>query len=148
MLAGLLAVGVRLGGALAGALADPLTTLQYGDPRTTHLSVLFGLPGESSTSPSLVTGTNDHGVGHIWLLPAGQAKQASVLEIPLQGADPDGRLPLHLAVADLDRDGHPDLIVTPGDGPSLVYLLDTGKGALRPPTPDEQRRLVLPGASR
>jgi hypothetical protein len=139
------ALGLRLGVLLAGALADPLTTLQYGEVRTTHLSLYFGLPGETSTSPSLITATNDHGTGHIWLLPAGKAAQASVLEIPLTDLDPNGRLPLHLAVADVDRDGHPDLLVTPGDGPGLVYLLDTGKVALRPPTPEEQRRLVLPG---
>jgi hypothetical protein len=74
---------------------------------------------------------------------------ASVLEIPLGDIDPAGRLPLHLAVADVDRDGHPDLLVTPGDnGPVFVYLLDTGKGALHPPTAEEQRRLVLPGRER
>lgn len=140
--------GLRLVLALAGALADPLTTWQYGEVRTTHLSVLFGLPGETSTSPSLITATNDHGIGHIWLLPAGQAKQASIVEIPLTDMDPEGKLPLHLTIADVDRDGHPDLLVTPGDGPSMVYLFDTGKVALRPPTPDEQRRLVLPGANR
>jgi hypothetical protein len=142
------AVGLRLVLAVAGALADPLTTLQYGEVRTTHLSVLFGLPNETSTSPSLVMATNDHGIGHIWLLPAGQAKQASIVEMPLTDIDPDGKLPLHLVVADMDRDGHPDLLVMPGDGPSMVYLLDTGKVALRPPTAEEQRRLVLPGSSR
>jgi hypothetical protein len=68
--------------------------------------------------------------------------------MPLTDIDPDGKLPLHLVVADMDRDGHPDLLVTPGDGPSLVYLMDTGKVALRPPTAEEQRRLVLPGAGR
>jgi len=141
-------VALRGGQAVAGALDDPLTTLQYGEVRTTHLSVLFGLPGETSTSPSLVMATNDHGIGHIWLLPAGQAKLASIVEISLTDVDPDGKLPLHLVVADMDRDGHPDLLVKPGDGPSLVYLLDTGKVALRPPTADEQRRLVLPESSR
>src|SRR5690349_19980555 len=80
---GLVALLLRLGTALAGALADPLTTAQYGEVRTTHLRVFFGLPGETSTSPSLLTATNDAGTGHVWLLPAGQAAQASVLEIPL-----------------------------------------------------------------
>jgi len=109
---------------------------------------LVEVSAETSTSPSLVMATNDHSIGHIWLLPAGQAKQASIVEIPLTDVDPDGKLPLHLAIADVDRDGHPDLLVTPGDGPSMVYLFDTGKVALRPPTPDEQRRLVLSGANR
>jgi hypothetical protein len=39
------ALVLRLGALLAGALAAPLTTLQYGEVRTTHLSVYFGLPG-------------------------------------------------------------------------------------------------------
>jgi hypothetical protein len=142
---GFLALLLRLGTALTGALADPLTTAQYGEVRTTHLRVFFGLPGETSTTPSLLTATNDAGTGHIWLLPAGQAAQASVLEIPLTDVDPAGRQPLHLSVADVDRDGHPDLLVTLGDsGPTYIYLFDTGKAALRPPTAEEQRRLFLP----
>jgi hypothetical protein len=144
---GLAALVLRLLAVVAGALDDPLTTLQYGAVRTTHLSVLFGLPAETSTSPSLITATNDHGIGHIWLLPAGQAKQASVLEIPLTDVDSDGRQPLKLDVADLDRDGHPDLLVTLGNtGTTYVYLLDTGLNGLRPPTEEERRRLVLPGS--
>jgi hypothetical protein len=48
-------------------------------------------------------------------------------------------------VADVDRDGHPDLLVALGDsGPTYIYLFDLGKVALRPPTADEQRRLFLP----
>ena len=147
LLAGLggVALLLRLVTALAGALADPLTTWQYGAVRTTHLQVFFGLPSETSTSPSLLTATNDAGTGHVWLLPAGQAAQASVLEIPLTDVDPAGKQPLHLSVADVDRDGHPDLLVTLGDrGPIYVYLFDAGKVALRPPTAEEQRRLFLP----
>jgi len=147
LLAGLgsVALLLRLVTVLAGALADPLTTWQYGEVRTTHLRVFFGLPGETSTSPSLLTATNDAGTGHVWLLPAGQAAQASVLEIPLTDVDPLGKQPLHLSVADVDRDGHPDLLVTLGDsGPTYVYLFDLGKVALRSPTADEQRRLFLP----
>lgn len=143
---GLAALILRLAAAVAGVLDDPLTTLQYGEVRTTHLSVLFGLSGETSTSPSLITATNDHGVGHIFLLPAGQAKQATVVEIPLTDVDSDGRLPLKLDVADLDRDGHPDLLVTLGNtGTTYVFLLDTGQKGLRPPTEEERRRLILPG---
>jgi hypothetical protein len=60
-------------------------------------------------------------------------------------ADPAGKQPLHLSVADVDRDGHPDLLVTLRDsGPTYICLLDTGKLGLRPPTADEQRRLFLP----
>ena len=136
---------LRLTLALIAALTDPLTTLQYGEVRTTHLSAFFGLPEETSTNPSLLTATNDHGMGHIWFLPAGQVAQASVLELPLTDVDPNGRLPLLLTLADVDRDGHPDLLVTLGDGgPRYVFLLDTGKVILRSPTPAEQRRLVLP----
>jgi hypothetical protein len=145
---GLVALLLRLGMGLAAALADPLTTWQYGEVRTTHLRVFFGLPGETSTTPSLLTATNDAGTGHVWLLPASQAAQASVLEIPLTDVDPQGKQPLHLSVADVDRDGHPDLLVTLGDsGPTYIYLLDTGKVALRPPTADEQRKLFLPERS-
>jgi hypothetical protein len=142
---GLVALLLRLGTVLAGTLADPLTTWQYGEVRTTHLRVFFGLPGETSTSPSLLTATNDAGTGHVWLLPAGEAAQGSVLEIPVTDVDPAGKQPLHLSVADVDRDGHPDLLVTLGDsGPTYIYLFDLGKVALRPPTADEQRRLFLP----
>ena len=145
---GLAALVLRLAAVVAGALDDPLTTLQYGEVRTTHLSVLFGLPGETSTSPSLLTATNDHGIGHIFLLPAGQAKAATVVEIPLTDVDSDGRLPLKLEVADLDRDGHPDLLVTLGNtGTTYVFLLDTGQKGLRPPSEEERRRLILPGQS-
>lgn len=143
-LAGIVAALFWLVGQAVTLLSDPLTTLQYGQVRTTHLEVYFGLPGETSVSPSLLTATNDHGVGHIYFLPAGQGAQASVVELPLTDIDPAGKLPLHLAVADVDRDGHPDLLVTVGDSAPAVYLLDTGKLLLRLPTAEEQRRLVLP----
>jgi hypothetical protein len=68
-----------------------------------------------------------------------------VLEIPLTDVDHQGKQPLHLSVADVDRDGHPDLLVNLSEGgPIYIYLLDTGKVALRPPTAEEQRRLGLP----
>jgi hypothetical protein len=143
---GLAALVLRLAGVIVDVLDDPLMTLQYGQVRTTHLSVLFGLPGETSTSPSLITATNDQGIGHVFLLPAGQAKQATVVEIPLTDVDSTGRQPLKLDVADLDRDGHPDLLVTLGNtGMTYVFLLDTGVKGLRPPTEEERRRLALPG---
>lgn len=70
-----------------------------------------------------------------------------MLEIPLTDVDSDGRQPLKLDVADLDRDGHPDLLVTLGNtGTTYVYLLDTGLNGLRPPTEEERRRLVLLGS--
>jgi hypothetical protein len=142
---GFLALLLRLGTALAGALADPLTTAQYGEVRTTHRRVFLGLPGETSSTPSQHTATKDDRTGHVWLLPAGQAAQASVLEIPLTDVDPAGKQPLHLSIVDVDRDGHPDLLATLGDsGPTYIYLFDLGKVALRPPTAEEQRRLFLP----
>lgn len=143
---GLAALILRLLFMAAVALQDPLDTIQYGQVRTTHLSVLFGLPGETTTSPSLVTATNDHGIGHIWLLPAGQAKHATVVETPFSDIDPDGKLPIKMEVADLDRDGHPDLFITLGNtGSAYALLMDTGKMELRPPTEEERRRLTIPG---
>ena len=66
----------------------------------------------------------------------------SLNNLPLP-ADPDGRQPLHLTVEDVDRDGHPDLLVQPGEGLVYPYLLDTGKQTFRPPTAAEQGRLAL-----
>jgi hypothetical protein len=58
---------------------------------------------------------------------------------------PGTRSALPFRHADVDRDGHPDLLVTLGDsGPIYIYLFDTGKVTLRPPTAAEQRRLFLP----
>ena len=65
--------------------------------------------------------------------------------MPLTNVNPQGKQPLHPNVADVDRDGHPDRLVTVGDRePIYVYLFDLGQVALRPPTADEQRRLFLP----
>jgi hypothetical protein len=94
-----------------------------------------------------ITADNDHGVGHLFLLPGGQGTHASFTEIP--GGDPEGKLPLLLQAADVDRDGHPDLVVQWGPhGPLGVFLFDTGKVALRLPTAEEQGRLYLPGVGR
>ena len=134
---------VRLVSAVGHWAGERRATLQYGEIRTNHLRAYFGLPAETALAPTLLTATNDHGTGHVWVLPGGQGSHAFVLEVPLPD-DPDGRLPLHLLVADVDRDGHPNLLVQPGDGALLPYLLDTGKGVFRPPTAAEQGRLVLP----
>jgi hypothetical protein len=54
-----------------------------------------------------------------------------------------------LQAADVDRDGHPDLVVSWGsDGPLTVLLFDTGTVALRVPTAAEQGRLYVPGGGR
>ena len=122
------------------------TRLEYGAVRTSHLAVYFGVPDEGPAAPSLITAVNDHGVGHLFLLPGGQGTHASFIEIP--GGDPDGKLPLLLQAVDVDRDGHPDLLVSWGsEGPGGVFLFDTGKVALRLPTAAEQGRLWLPGTS-
>jgi len=125
---------------------DHWTTLQYGDPRTTHLSAAFGLHDETSLNPTTVLAVTAPGVGHIFILPGDRADKAFVLDVPLP-ADPDGRQPLHLSSEDVDHDGHPDLLVQPGNGLVYPYLLDTGKQTFRPPTVEEQGRLAL-GRSR
>ncbi len=121
---------------------DHWTTLQYGDPRTTHLTAGFGFAGETALAPTTITAVTAPGVGHLFVLPGDRADHAFVLDVPLP-ADPDGRQPLHLSSADLDGDGHPDLLVQPGDGVIYPYLLDTGKQLFRPPTAEEQGRLAL-----
>ena len=81
------------------------------------------------------------------MLPGGQGTHASFTEI--SGGDVEGKLPLLLQAADVDRDGHPDLLVQWGsDGPGGVFLFDTGTVALRLPTAEEQGRLSLPGVGR
>jgi len=72
------------------------------------------------------------GVGHLFILPGNRTDKAFVLDLPLP-ADPDGRQPMHLSSEDVDRDGHPDLLVQPGAGLIYPYLLDTGKQTFRPP---------------
>ncbi len=124
---------------------DDLTTrLQYGEIRTTHIETFFGVPDESPTSPSLVTAVNNHGVGDVYLLPGGQLTHAS--EMQISGGDPEGRVPLLMEATDIDYDGHKDLTLRWGsDGVPAVYLFDTGKMHLRPPTDEEKARLHLPG---
>ncbi len=141
-----LAAGVYFGvQAVIAAVAwtgDHWTTLQYGDPRTTHLTAAFGFAGETPLAPTTITAVTAPEVGHIFVLPGDRADHAFVLDLPLP-ADPDGRQPLHLSSTDVDGDGHPDLLVQPGDGVTYPYLLDTGKQLLRPPTAEEQGRLGL-----
>ena len=132
----LLGVGVYFGTqALLAAAAwtgDHWTTLQYGDPRTTHLSAAFGFAGETPLAPTTITAVTAPGVAHLFVLPGDRADKAFVLDLPLP-ADPDGRQPMHLSSEDVDRDGHPDLLVQPGAGLIYPYLLDTGKQTFRPP---------------
>jgi len=141
-----LGVGVYFGTqALLAAAAwtgDHWTTLQYGDPRTTHLSAAFGFAEETPRNPTTITAVTAPGVAHLFILPGDRSDKAFVLDLPLP-ADPDGRQPLHLSVEDVDRDGHPDLLVQPGDGLTYPYLFDTGRQTFRPPTAAEQGRLAL-----
>ena len=121
---------------------DHWTTLQYGDPRTTHLSATFGWAEETPLNPTTITAVTAPGVAHIFVLPGDRSDKAFVLDVPLP-ADPDGRQPLHLSAEDVDHDGHPDLLVQSGEGLVYPYLLDTGKQTFRPPTAGEQGRLGL-----
>jgi len=121
---------------------DHWTTVQYGDPRTTHLSATFGFAEETALAPTTITAVTEPGVGHLFIVPGGRIDKAFVLALPLP-ADPEGRQPLHLTAEDVDRDGHPDLLVQPGEGLVYPYLLDTGKQTFRPPTAEEQGRLAL-----
>ncbi len=134
--------GIQLLLAAVAWTGDHWTTLQYGDPRTTHLTAGFGFHGETTLAPTTITAVTAPGVGHLFVLPGDRADHAFVLDVPLP-ADPDGRQPLHLSSADVDGDGHPDLLVQPGDGVTYPYLLDTGKQLFRPPTAEEQGRLAL-----
>jgi len=142
----LLGVGVYFGVQIVAAAVawtgDHWTTLQYGDPRTTHLTAGFGFSEETPLAPTTILAVTAPGVGHLFILPGDRTDKAFVLDLPLP-ADPDGRQPLHLSVEDVDHDGHPDLLVQPGDGLVYPYLLDTGKQTFRPPTAEEQGRLAL-----
>ena len=140
-LLGLMLFTMRLTALAAEAWDDSTSRWQYGPLRTTQLAVVFGAKEEPSGTVSRLTAVNDAGLGHVYVLLGGQVSAAdSILEVP--GGDTAGRLPLLLAARDADRDGHPDLIVRWGtDGPPLVYLFDTGKAILRPPTAEEATRL-------
>jgi|SRR5579859_1239740 len=135
-------------GALREGWANQIATWQYGDPRTTHLTATFGFTEETSVNPTLITAVNDAGTAHIFVLPGGQAAKAFVL-VRVVAEDPDGRLPLHLAAVDADRDGYLDLLVNAGENPATyVWLFDSGKQILREPTAAEQLRLLLPERTR
>ena len=140
----LLGVGVYFGVQLVAAAVawstDHWTTLQYGDPRTTHLRATFGFAEETALAPTTITAVTEPGVGHLFIVPGGRIDKAFVLALPLPD-DPDGRQPLQLSSRDLDGDRYPDLLVQVG--PVIYsYLLDTGKQTFRPPTDAERDRLA------
>ncbi len=131
---------------LSVIMDDRLTTLQYGDPRTTHLAEHFGLPDESPANKTIVTAQNDGGVGHIFVLPGGKIGKAFVIETPYTGNDPLGRLPLHMEALDLNNDGRLDLFITMGNtSVYFPYIQDAEKGGFRLPTEEESPKLILPG---
>jgi len=119
---------------------DHLTTVQYGDPRTTHLSAVFGFPSETALAPTTITAVTAPGVGHIFILPGGRIDKALVLALPLPD-DPDGRQAMQLSAKDMDTDGYLDLSVKVRNT-TYTYLFDRDKQTLRPPTLAEQDRIA------
>jgi hypothetical protein len=126
--------------------SDLITTIRYGNPRTTHLEAFVGFNGETSASPTEITAVNLHGVANIYIMPAGKASGGFILQQTL-AEDTEGKSPIYLDLFDCDRDGHTDLIVSLNGGSSFVYLLDTGKQQFRIPNAEEQARLILPAIS-
>ena len=117
------------------AAKDFWTGMQYGDPRTNHLVVAFGVTGEAPGRPSLVTAVNAGGDVLIYATIGGKADQTVVLVVP--GADPTGGrgAPL-LSAADLNGDGTPDLVVGMTTNSAGWLFLSDGT-TLRPPTEEE-----------
>ncbi|MDQ2809763.1 MAG: hypothetical protein M3Z04_23040 [Chloroflexota bacterium] len=135
-------VGIQLLLAVATWTDDRLTTLQYGDPRTTHLTATFGFAEETPLHPTLITAITQPGAGYLFVVPGGRVDKAWAWKLPLP-FDLDGRQPLHLSAVDEDRDGYLDLNIWSGTNAQAIYLFDSGKQTLRELTPAERTRLGL-----
>jgi len=140
LVAGVLWLLIRIVAAAVTWTGDHLTTLQYGDPRTTHLSANFGFAVETSLNPTTITAVTEPGVGHLFIVPGGRIDKVFVLALPLPD-DPDGRQPLHLSAEDVDTDGYRDLSVQVHTT-TYAYLFDRDKQTFRPPTEAERDRIA------
>lgn len=130
----LLAVG-SVGAARLGTMRD---ALRYGYPRTTHLSGFLG-HGEARGAPSELLAVNLNRQVVVIEFPGGDTTHPAVLTGPyLFGAQSD-LTPVQMQLRDMDGDGAQDLVLDIADE-WLVYL--NKSGALRLPTPAEQRLLV------
>lgn len=118
-----------------------LVTLQYGDPRTTHLTGVAGFTGETLTKPTLITAVNYGGVATIFVLPASDPKKGFVVQQDLP-EDPTGALPVYLSLQDVDHDGYLDLVLSTDGGTNYFWLLDTSKQQFRQPTEAETNRII------
>jgi len=138
--AGVLGLLIWIVSAAVAWTEDRWATLQYGDPRTTHLRAVFGFSEETALAATTITAVTAPGVGQIFVLPGGRTDKAFVLSLDLLD-DPDGRQPLHLSAGDVDKDGYLDLSVLVRNT-TYRYLFDRDKQTFRPPTDAERDRIA------
>jgi hypothetical protein len=114
-----------------------LDDIQYGRPRTTHLSGSIGF-GEAPGQHSHIVAMNLDRQVTVIVLPGGNAAEAQYLPGPyLFGANED-LTPVELSLHDIDNDGYNDLTISVRRE-YIVYL--NKNGAFRLPTAEEQQQL-------
>lgn len=119
-----------------------LDFIHYGDPRTFQTDAVVG-QGDSPQHPSHFIALNLHGQVVIIDFPAGdpsKAREFALSSILSPNAD---QVVVTLRFLDVNHNGHPDMIITAGEG--QIFLVNAS-GTFRPPTPAEQQILrVLAG---
>jgi hypothetical protein len=110
---------------------------RYGRPRTTHFSGYVG-HNESSGQPTRFVGVNLDQQVVVFELPGGDADMVRVLRGPYLFGTDEALTPVEMALADMDRDGHVDLVITVRNE-QVIYL--NKEGQFRLPTAEEQQQL-------
>jgi hypothetical protein len=119
ILLALLALATLLSTGLTWAQRQ-LDDLRYGSPRTVVLAEPLGFDGDNGLASAIIA-TNLDGQVALILLPASDPALAMSLPGPyLFGTDGRDEVP-HLALADRNNDGRPDLVLTVC-GEQVVYL--------------------------
>jgi hypothetical protein len=127
----------------AGWVQFHADTLRYGMPRVARITGYIG-HGDESVQPSTIMALNNEGQISILVLPGGDTAQTQRLTGPYLVGD-DGPYAVALpSLADVNSDGHVDLLVTVR-GEVLVYVNEDG--AFRLITSAEYARLMEQGVA-
>jgi hypothetical protein len=137
----LLAVYVLLS-SLIGAARVFMDDVQYGRPRTFHLTANIGRPEEASAPTHLIAMNLDRQVV-IVEIPGGDSSKVRTLPGPyLFGAGED-LTPVTMRLADMNGDAAPDLIVRIKDEEMVYINRDSSFNLI---TAEERQQLIQQGA--